>query len=74
VRPHTILGVPATGTELTDFLHRRHERLDDIMRADNTAGLSLIAGSRARVDSANPKYTQKARLLRHIAALPATTS
>ena len=29
------------------------------------------AGSRARVDSANPKYAQKSRLLRHIAALPA---
>ena len=68
---HTILGVPATGPTLTDFLQRRHERLDDIMAPTNTAGLSLIAGSRARVDSANPKYTQKARLLRHIAALPA---
>jgi flagellar biosynthesis protein FlhG len=68
---HTILGVRATGPTLANFLHRRHERLGDIMTPTNTAGLSLINGGRAPVDSANPKYSQKARLLRHIASLPA---
>jgi len=68
---HTVLGVTARGPTLADFLHRRHERLGDIMTPTNTAGLSLINGSRAPVESANPKYSQKARLLRHIASLPA---
>ena len=68
---HTILGVSSRGPTLTDFVHRRCERLVDIMVPTSTAGLSLISGSRALVDSANPKYNQKARLLRHIAALPA---
>jgi flagellar biosynthesis protein FlhG len=68
---HTILGVPAKGPTLSDFLHRRCERLTDVEVPTHTDGLSLISGSRAPVESANPKQGQKARLLRHIAALPA---
>jgi flagellar biosynthesis protein FlhG len=68
---HTILGVSAKGPTLTDFLHRRCERLTDVEVPTHTDGLSLISGSRAAVESANPKQGQKARLLRHIAALPA---
>jgi len=68
---HTILGVSTKGPTLTDFLHRRIERLADIVAPTQTVGLLLISGSRAPVDSANPKHGQKARLLRHIAALPA---
>jgi flagellar biosynthesis protein FlhG len=68
---HTILGVSGKGPTLTDFLHRRSERLAEIMVPTRTAGLSLISGHRAPVDSANPKHAQKARLLRQIAALPA---
>ena len=68
---HTILGVPARGPTLSDFLHRRSERLCDILVPTATAGLSLVSGSRAPVDSANPRYAQKVRLLRHIATLPA---
>jgi flagellar biosynthesis protein FlhG len=68
---HTLLGVPARGPTLAHFLHRRHERLVDIMSPTNTPGLSLINGGRAPVDSANPKYSQKARLLRHLVSLPA---
>jgi flagellar biosynthesis protein FlhG len=68
---HTILGVPARGPTLADFLLRRQERLGDIMAPTNTPGLSLISGGRAPVDSANPKSSQKARLLRHIVSLPA---
>ena len=67
---HTILGVPARGPTLTDFVHRRCERLADIAVPTHTNGLSLISGSRAPVESANPKHGQKVRLLRHIATLP----
>jgi len=68
---HTILGMPARGPTLSDFLLRRSERLGDIVVPTATAGLSLVSGSRAPVDSANPRYAQKVRLLRHIATLPA---
>lgn len=68
---HTILGVLTKGPTLTDFLHHRIERLADIVVPTQVGGLFLISGSRAPVDSANPKHGQKARLLRHIAALPA---
>ena len=63
---HTILGVPARGPTLADFLLRRQERLGDIMAPTNTPGLLVINGGRAPGDSANPKSSQKARLLRHI--------
>jgi flagellar biosynthesis protein FlhG len=68
---HTMLGVPATGPTLADFLQHRREQLADIMAPTNIRGLWLVNGSRAPVDSANPKFSQKARLLRHIATLPA---
>lgn len=68
---HTMLGLPGTGPNLSDFVSRRCEQLQDTMVPTRTAGLSLVSGNRAPADVANPKYAQKLRLLRHVAALPA---
>jgi flagellar biosynthesis protein FlhG len=67
---HTMLGVPGKGPTMADFVSRRRERLDDVMIPTNTSGLWLISGNRSPVEVANPKYAQKLRLLRHVAALP----
>jgi flagellar biosynthesis protein FlhG len=68
---HTILGVATSGPTLTEFLHRRCERLTETLMPTHTPGLSLVSGSRAAADSANPMHGQKVRLLRQIATLPA---
>jgi flagellar biosynthesis protein FlhG len=67
---HTMLGVPAAGPTIADFLIRRRRTLEEVMVPTNTAGLTLISGNRAPVEMANPRYAQKLRLLRNIAALP----
>lgn len=68
---HTMLGVPATGATLADFIFRSKDRLEDVMVPTNTVGLSLISGHRSPVDMANPRHAQKLRLLRHLSTLPA---
>ena len=66
---HTLLGVPSPRRTLSDFLRRKYESLDDILCETNIPGLFLVSGSRALMEMANPKHTQKEKILRHIAAL-----
>jgi flagellar biosynthesis protein FlhG len=67
---HTLLGQPSPPRTLSDFFERRCQRLEDVAVETSTERLSLISGARALIQTANPNYAQKLRLLRHIAALP----
>ncbi len=66
---HTLLGMPSPRRTLSDFLERKVERLDDALEPTAVKGLSLLGGTHATLDVANPTWTQKEKLLRHIRAL-----
>jgi flagellar biosynthesis protein FlhG len=66
---HTILGVPKPERTLTDFLSRRFADLGDVRCETPIANLSLISGAHALLEMANPKHSQKEKILRHIRSL-----
>jgi flagellar biosynthesis protein FlhG len=68
---HTLLGIANPRATLSDFVARRVKSLNEIMMPTATEQLWLVSGARALLEMANPKHTQKTKLLRHVAALPA---
>ncbi len=68
---HTLLGMPNPRMGLADFLSRRVAALQEVCVPTPVEKLSLISGSRALFDMANPKHSQKEKILRHIDALDA---
>jgi flagellar biosynthesis protein FlhG len=68
---HTILGVKKPHRTLSDFLNREVSTLADVLCETSTPNLSLVSGSRAFLEMANPKHAQKERLLRQIRTLEA---
>jgi flagellar biosynthesis protein FlhG len=68
---HTILGVRKPHRTLTDFVNREVSSLADVLCETPIPNLFLVSGARAFLAMANPKHTQKERLLRHIRTLDA---
>jgi len=68
---HTILGVRKPHRALSDFLNREVPNLADVLCETSIPNLSLVSGARAFLALANPRHSQKERLLRHIATLEA---
>jgi flagellar biosynthesis protein FlhG len=68
---HTILGVKKPHRTLSDFVNRAVPSLADVVCETSIPNLSLVSGARALLAIANPKHTQKTRLLNHIGALEA---
>jgi flagellar biosynthesis protein FlhG len=66
---HTILGVRKPHRTLSDFLNREVTSLSDVLCETSVRNLSLVSGSRAFLEMANPKHSQKERLLRQIRTL-----
>jgi flagellar biosynthesis protein FlhG len=66
---HTILGMAGPDRTLSDFIRKEVGSLSDTMVQTPFPNLSFISGSSALLEMANPKYTQKEKLIRHIAAL-----
>lgn len=66
---HTVLGISSPNHTLTDFVRKRVKSLTDILAPTPFQNLHLISGSRALLEMANPHYTQKEKLIRHIADL-----
>ena len=66
---HTCLGVAQPAVTLSDFVNKRVERLEDLVVPTGVPNLSLIAGALDVLDAANPKHTQKQKLLRNLQAL-----
>ncbi len=66
---HTCLGMPVPTRTLSEFIERRVSTLQDVVCATPIARLGLISGALDFLGAANPKYTQKLRLLREIARL-----
>jgi flagellar biosynthesis protein FlhG len=68
---HTILGVRRPHRTLADFLTREVPELADVLCETSIPNLSLVSGDRAFLAMANPKHSQKERLLRHLRTLDA---
>lgn len=66
---HTVIGMRNPKYALSAFLRREVSSLNDIIADTPIPNLRLISGARALMEMANPKYTQKEKLLRHISAL-----
>ncbi|MBN2719660.1 MAG: AAA family ATPase [Proteobacteria bacterium] len=63
---HTVLGVAGPDLTLSDFMRRTVSSLSDILMPTPFRNLRLISGSRALMEMANPKHSQKEKLIRHI--------
>lgn len=64
---HILFGLMNPTPTLTDFLHRRIERLDDIAHTlPAHSGLTLIPGTGDTLATANMPYAKKKRLIRHL--------
>lgn len=66
---HTCLGVGVPEATLTDFVTRKVDNLADVVCPTSIPRLGLISGALDFLGAANPKYTQKLRLLRAISRL-----
>ena len=68
---HTLLGVRNPTHSLGDFMERRVESLADVLQPTVVPNLRLITGADDILGIANPKFSQKNRLLTHIDRLQA---
>lgn len=66
---HTCLGLPLPRITLADFIKRRVDELRDVVSETGLTNLGLLSGAQEFLAAANPKYTQKLRLLRKIQSL-----
>ena len=66
---HTLVGVPSPKRNLADFIARRVDSLSEIMIPTPVDNLWLISGAKALLETANPNFGQKGKLLRHISTL-----
>jgi flagellar biosynthesis protein FlhG len=66
---HTLLGVARPRRTLSHFLDGGVKSLADVMSPTSVPNLSLVSGSHALLEIANPKHAQKLKLLRHIRGL-----
>lgn len=66
---HTMVGVPSPKRNLSDFIARRVDNLSEIMTPTPVDNLWLISGAKALLETANPNYGQKGKILNHIAKL-----
>ena len=63
---HTCLGVPQPRVTLSDFVDRKVARLEDVLIPTQHERLSLVSGAMDGLDAANPKHSQKSKLIRNM--------
>ena len=68
---HTLLGIRYPEHTLNDFLKRRIDNLNEVCIETPIDNLKLISGGDDILYLANPKYSQKARILRNLKKLDA---
>jgi flagellar biosynthesis protein FlhG len=66
---HTMVGVPSPKRNLSDFIGRRVSSLSEIMTPTPIDNLWLVSGAKALLETANPNYSQKGKILNHIRKL-----
>lgn len=66
---HTVIGMPSPDYTLSDFIQKKVDNLSDVMTPTPVPNLWIISGSKALMDMANPKHTQKEKMIRHLSLL-----
>ncbi len=66
---HTMVGIPSPKRNLSDFIARRVASLAEVMTPTPIDNLWLVSGAKALLETANPNYGQKTKILNHIAKL-----
>lgn len=66
---HTCLGMKPPPLSLSDFVVRRASSLTEVVAPTPVPRLGLVSGALDLLGAANPKYTQKLRLLREVMRL-----
>ncbi len=66
---HTCLGVEPPRATLSDFIDRKVTKLSQIIVPAGLPNLGLISGAFDALDVANPRYSQKVKLLRNLQTL-----
>jgi len=68
---HTCLGIPTPEVTLSDFMTQSQLRIEDVLLRTGQENLFLISGAQDFLGIANPKYSQKVKLVRAIQLLHA---
>ena len=68
---HTLFGISAPPRTLSHFLSGEVARLEDVLCPTSVPNLRIASGSQALLDMANPKHSQKGKLIRHLRHLDA---
>ncbi|MBI5198113.1 MAG: AAA family ATPase [Nitrospirae bacterium] len=68
---HTYLGISSPKLTLLDFIQRRKQTLEDVLIDTGLPNLRLISGASDFLELANPKFTQKQRMIQAIQDLAA---
>ncbi|ACM21517.1 FleN-like cytoskeletal ATPase, putative [Geotalea daltonii FRC-32] len=68
---HTMLGVSAPKASLASIFNHESASLSDILTPTGVPNLNLISGAQALLDMANPKHTQKLKLIRQLISMDA---
>ncbi len=68
---HTLFGIDRPQFLLEHFIAKKVARLEETMLPTMQKGLNIICGGMPILGTANPKHTQKMKLIRHIVALDA---
>jgi flagellar biosynthesis protein FlhG len=66
---HTLLGIPYPEATLSDLLKGRIRRIQDALTDTGVPNLCLISGAQDILEIANPKHSQKMRIIRQIQEL-----
>ena len=66
---HILLGIRSPDHTLNDFLEKRVDTLNQICMETSVPGLNLISGGDDIHSLANPKFTQKERIVRNFKTL-----
>jgi len=68
---HTLLGIRNPQYTLNDFIKKRVDSLNEVCIETQIPNLKLISGGDDILYLSNPKYSQKAKMLRHLHKLEA---
>jgi len=68
---HTLLGIRNPQYTLNDFIKKRVDSLNEVCIETSIPNLKLISGGDDILYLSNPKYSQKAKMLRHLNKLEA---
>lgn len=66
---HTCLGVPQPKVTLSDFIDRKVQHLEEVLVPTPFERLSLVSGASDGLDAANPRHSQKNKLIRNLRML-----